>query len=204
MAPEAIEIDATTSVPLSEVRFETGPSSGPGGQHVNKAETRVTLIFDLDAARSLSEDEVARVRCHLATRLTKQGEIRVSSQSHRSQKRNRDEAIQRFAELHERFLSEIEQAIVGLESGELELADVLPGGGDGGEATVERGGPSPDAGGKYCELIYSYHCPDDEYYPPFYDSGRWGGGSDCGETDLPGGYYVYYVDTWYVYRSVCP
>lgn len=39
------------------------------------------------------------MRRHLATRLTKQGEIRVSSQSHRSQKRNRDEAIQRFAEL---------------------------------------------------------------------------------------------------------
>ncbi len=99
MVAETIEIDAETSVPLSEVRFETSRSSGPGGQHVNKTETRVTLVFDLDGAQSLSVDQVACLRRRLASRLTKQGELRVASQSHRSQKRNREDAIERFAEL---------------------------------------------------------------------------------------------------------
>ena len=71
---------------------------------------------------------------------------------------------------------------------------------------VEVGaGESPDAGGKYCGLLYHYHCPVDSTYAPFTDYGHWGGGvdSNCKESGLPAGYYVYFEDYWYVYGNVC-
>ena len=98
MTSSGLEIHPNLSIPDAELRFETSPSSGPGGQHVNKTETRVTVIFDLEASQALSGDERERLREKLSSRLTKAGELRVSSQSHRSQKANREEALERLAE----------------------------------------------------------------------------------------------------------
>lgn len=99
MAAGDIRVGDELSIPSSEFRLETTRSSGPGGQHVNKTETRVTLVFDLDGSKSLTPEQVALVRRRLDSRITKQGEIRISSQSHRSQKANREEAVERFADL---------------------------------------------------------------------------------------------------------
>jgi ribosome-associated protein len=94
-----IAIDDNLSIPEEEVTFTTSRSGGPGGQNVNKLETRVTLRFDLAGSISLSEEQKARLRERLATRITKDGVLQVTSQRHRTQGANREAAIERFAEL---------------------------------------------------------------------------------------------------------
>jgi ribosome-associated protein len=94
-----IPIDDTLSIPDEEVSFATSRSGGPGGQNVNKLETRVTVRFDLDRSAVLSDEQKARLRERLATRITRDGVLQVTSQRHRSQGANRDAAVERFAEL---------------------------------------------------------------------------------------------------------
>jgi ribosome-associated protein len=86
-------------VPAEEVRFVTSRSSGPGGQNVNKVETRVTLLFDLEASSALDEDQKRRIGRRLASRVTRAGLLRVTSQRHRTQAANREAAAERFVEL---------------------------------------------------------------------------------------------------------
>ncbi|HEY0510971.1 MAG TPA: alternative ribosome rescue aminoacyl-tRNA hydrolase ArfB [Thermoanaerobaculia bacterium] len=94
-----IPIDDNLSIPDEEVTFATSRSGGPGGQNVNKLETRVTVRFDLAGSSRLSEEQKARLRERLATRITREGVLHVTSQRHRSQGANRDAAVERFAEL---------------------------------------------------------------------------------------------------------
>ena len=94
-----IPIDDTLAIPDEEVSFATSRSGGPGGQNVNKLETRVTLRFDLAGSTALSEEQKARLRERLATRITRDGILQISSQKHRSQGANREAAMERFAEL---------------------------------------------------------------------------------------------------------
>ena len=90
--PDGLDIGGGVRIPADELSYRTSRSSGPGGQHVNKVETRVTVLFDLDGSPSLSEAQKERVRERLPTRITKAGVLWVVSQKHRSQKANRDAA----------------------------------------------------------------------------------------------------------------
>jgi ribosome-associated protein len=94
-----IPITEALSIPDEEVAFTTSRSGGPGGQNVNKLETRVTLRFDLGGSPSLSEGQKALLRQRLATRITKEGVFHVTAQRHRTQAANREAAIERFSEL---------------------------------------------------------------------------------------------------------
>lgn len=94
-----IGINDRLVIPEAEVRFTFSRSSGPGGQHVNTADTRVTLLFDVEASPTLSRWQKDRLTRALASRMGKDGVLRVSSESERSQKRNREDAIRRFAQL---------------------------------------------------------------------------------------------------------
>jgi ribosome-associated protein len=86
-------------VPLHEIEIRTSHSSGPGGQNVNKLETRVEARWNVDESGALTGAERARVRAALRTRITGQGFLRVTSQRHRSQARNREAAIERLEAL---------------------------------------------------------------------------------------------------------
>lgn len=86
-------------IPTDELFFDTSRSSGPGGQNVNKVESRVTLRYDLASSPSLSDEQKALIRTKLATRVNREGVLRVSSQRHRTQAANRRAATERFAEL---------------------------------------------------------------------------------------------------------
>lgn len=94
-----IEINGRVSIPEDEVRFEASRSGGPGGQHVNTSSTKVTLVFDLAGSRALDDAMKATISRRLATRISTEGLLRVSVQKHRSQRMNRDEAVERFAAL---------------------------------------------------------------------------------------------------------
>jgi ribosome-associated protein len=94
-----IRITDQVSIPEDELRFTASRSSGPGGQHVNKASTRVTLMFDLANSPSLTPDQKQLLIKQLPTRISKQGVLRVVSQKTRSQAANREVALERFAEL---------------------------------------------------------------------------------------------------------
>jgi ribosome-associated protein len=94
-----IAIDDNLAIPEEELTFATSRSGGPGGQNVNKLETRVTLRFDLAGSAVLSEEQKSRLRERLATRITKDGVLQVTSQRHRTQGANREAAVERFAEL---------------------------------------------------------------------------------------------------------
>ncbi|MHC4193129.1 MAG: alternative ribosome rescue aminoacyl-tRNA hydrolase ArfB [Planctomycetota bacterium] len=94
-----IEINKDTSIREDELVFKFSRSGGPGGQNVNKLNTRVTLSFDVANSSSFSDEQKKRILRRLATRVDKNGILRVVSQKHRTQKANRNAAIERLAEL---------------------------------------------------------------------------------------------------------
>ena len=94
-----IFINDRLSIPESELTFAASRSGGPGGQNVNKVSSRVTLTFDVEQSASLSGEQRTLIRTKLATRINKDGVMRVVSQTSRSQDLNREDAVSRFAEL---------------------------------------------------------------------------------------------------------
>ena len=94
-----IEIENELRIPSSEISFTSSRSSGPGGQHVNKGSTRVTLLFNVAVSPSLNGVQKKRLQELLGTRINQAGVLRVSSQESRSQSRNRQSALDRFVSL---------------------------------------------------------------------------------------------------------
>lgn len=99
MDADVVVINEQLVIPLSELAFRFSTSSGPGGQHVNKAETRVTLLFDVANSLSLDDEMRERLLRGLAGRLDKEGVLQVHVQDSRSQWRNRETAVSRFQAL---------------------------------------------------------------------------------------------------------
>lgn len=94
-----IEITDQISIPKQELKFTASRSAGPGGQHVNKVSTRVSLWFDVANSPSLSDEQKQLIFRRLATRINKQGVLQVVAQQGRSQMTNRARAIERLVEL---------------------------------------------------------------------------------------------------------
>ena len=94
-----IEIHRTLSIPESELVFSASRGGGPGGQHVNKVSTRITLTFHVLESTSLTDTQRRRILSRLAGRISREGVLRVTSRRHRSQAANRREVRSRFADL---------------------------------------------------------------------------------------------------------
>jgi ribosome-associated protein len=98
IAGESIQVTPRLEIPLAEVELRTSRSSGPGGQHAQKTETRVEALFDVEASSALSERQKQRV-------LARAGPVlRAVAQDQRSQSRNRELAVQRLVEQLRRAL----------------------------------------------------------------------------------------------------
>jgi len=86
-------------IPEEELVFRFSRSGGPGGQNVNKVNTRVTAFFDVARCKRFSDEQKKRILKRLATRADKRGVVRVVCQRHRTQKANREGAVERLREL---------------------------------------------------------------------------------------------------------
>ncbi len=90
MDGESIRVTRSVALPLREIELRTSRSSGPGGQHAQKSETRVEAMFDVDASEALTPAQKRRV-------IAKSGPVlRAVAQDERSQLRNRELAIERL------------------------------------------------------------------------------------------------------------
>jgi ribosome-associated protein len=79
-----------------EVEYKTSTSSGAGGQHVNKVETRVQLFFDIENSSAFAKAEIQRILASIQSKLTKDGILILSCQKSRSQVTNKKQV---FADL---------------------------------------------------------------------------------------------------------
>lgn len=86
-------------IPADEIGEAASRSSGPGGQHVNKTSTRVTLRWNVTGSGCLTASQRRRLREKLGTRLTRTGDLIVNSDRTRSRARNRDYARARIVEI---------------------------------------------------------------------------------------------------------
>lgn len=86
-------------IPEENLVFKFSRSGGPGGQNVNKLNTRITLLFDVAHSESFSDVQKRRILTRLSTRANKNGVIRVVSQRFRTQKANRTAAVERLRQL---------------------------------------------------------------------------------------------------------
>ena len=94
-----LKINDRLTIDDGELRYEFARSGGPGGQNVNKVETKVRLLFDVVHSPSLSEGQRSLIEERLATRISRAGILRVSSQRHRTREANRKATLERFVEL---------------------------------------------------------------------------------------------------------
>jgi ribosome-associated protein len=91
MEGDSIRVTRSIVLPLREIEVRTSRSSGPGGQHAQKSETRVEALFDVEASASLSDAQKRRV-------IARAGPVlRAIAQDERSQARNRELALERLA-----------------------------------------------------------------------------------------------------------
>jgi ribosome-associated protein len=90
MNGESIRVTRSVVLPLAEVELQVSRSSGPGGQHAQKSETRVVAVFDVEASNALTDTQKRRV-------VAKAGPVlRAVAQDERSQTRNRELAVERL------------------------------------------------------------------------------------------------------------
>jgi len=93
---ETILVTDQLAIPVAELRFRFSRSSGPGGQNVQRTETRVELLFDVAHSPSLTDDQRRRILQRLAGCIDNEGELRIVSSATRTQLGNRADAITRF------------------------------------------------------------------------------------------------------------
>ncbi len=83
----------------NELTYKTSRSSGPGGQHANKTESRVTLFFNIENSEALTESEKKQLLQKLKSKLSSGAILQLSSEQYRSQHRNKELLKQRFLQL---------------------------------------------------------------------------------------------------------
>jgi ribosome-associated protein len=103
-AENSLYVNESLSIPRDELDVRVSRSSGAGGQHVNKTSSRVEISWSIQGSRALDDEQRARLREKLGSRLASDGSVRVVASDTRSQTRNRELAEERLTELIARAL----------------------------------------------------------------------------------------------------
>jgi ribosome-associated protein len=102
---EDLKVRSKLVIPADELVELASRAGGPGGQHVNKSNTRVTLRWSVVKSAALTEPQRNRLLERLATRLTRRGELVVHADRSRSRSHNRERARERIADIVRRALT---------------------------------------------------------------------------------------------------
>jgi ribosome-associated protein len=97
--PDELVISNSVRIPLSEFQFTASRSSGPGGQNVNKVNSRIQLRWNPTASPSIAPDVAERFVKLAGKRMTKDGDILITGQEHRDAPKNKADCLDRLAEL---------------------------------------------------------------------------------------------------------
>ncbi len=89
----------------SEVNYRTTRSSGPGGQNVNKTETKVDVLRRLEDSKAFGDKQLEQLKLNLSNRINSSNELTVSSSEARSQLRNKQIALKKLLDLIEKALA---------------------------------------------------------------------------------------------------
>lgn len=106
-----IVINASIAIPNAEIQFSAVRSTGPGGQNVNKVNSRVILEFNLHLSSALTSYQKRRIAESMGRRINKHGILRMQSQQHRSQVANRTELVARFVESLQKALRPVKHRV---------------------------------------------------------------------------------------------
>lgn len=87
-----------TTLPDHELEITTSRSGGPGGQHVNKTDTRITVRWNVNNSQALTEEQKARILEKLHNRVTSEGDLIVHNSASRSQNQNKKNALSILAQ----------------------------------------------------------------------------------------------------------
>ena len=93
-----LKITKSLVIPSNEIKWRFSRSSGPGGQNVNKIESRVEIIFDLEDSKVLNEYQKAILKINLKNKLVKNS-LCLAVQEHRNQLLNRQLALMKFSSI---------------------------------------------------------------------------------------------------------
>ncbi|MDY0110168.1 MAG: alternative ribosome rescue aminoacyl-tRNA hydrolase ArfB [Candidatus Krumholzibacteria bacterium] len=104
--PTDLAIGSLLTIPAGELVVRASRAAGPGGQHVNTTDTRVQVRWNVPGSGALTPAQRERLSARLGTRLTAAGDLVIACDTHRSQRRNRQEALLRLAALVEQALHE--------------------------------------------------------------------------------------------------
>ena len=106
---ETLLVQEGLVIPHWEVVFTTSKSSGPGGQHANKTNSRVTLHWSLDASSAFSDYQKHRIRQRLGGRINSEGVLLIHVEESRQQSRNKEIACQRLVEMLRDALKQVKR-----------------------------------------------------------------------------------------------
>ncbi|MBT8496338.1 MAG: aminoacyl-tRNA hydrolase [Deltaproteobacteria bacterium] len=94
---DGLTVNSAVTIPEAELRESFAKSGGPGGQHVNKTETKVELRWSVSESKALTDSDRQWLMQRLGDQLTSEGELLVTAADERSQSRNRSEARRKLA-----------------------------------------------------------------------------------------------------------
>jgi len=94
--PKYLNVTSRVRVPLDELNFTFARSGGPGGQNVNKVNTKAVMHWDISQNDSLPDDVRERFVKHYKNRITNEGHLVISSQRTREQQKNIDDCLDRL------------------------------------------------------------------------------------------------------------